>query len=98
MKVLINLMTILVMFSCSVSALAAKGGVKGPDAEAYKHANENASFKRSGDWGKEIDNKDLKKIDKAIKKENKQRDIKDNKYGEKKEIKKAVKKAKKAMK
>ena len=98
MKVLINLITILGMLSCSVSSLAAKGGVKGPDAAAYKHANENASFKRGGDWGKEIDNKDLNKIDKAIKKENKQRDKKDAKYGETKDINKAVKKAKKAIK
>ena len=79
MKLLISLMALLGVLFCSVSALAAKGGGKGPDAAAYEHANENASFKRSSDWGKEIDSKDLKKVDKGIKKESKHRDKKNNK-------------------
>ena len=97
MKLLISLIAILGVLSSPVTALAAKGGVKGPDSHAYDNANDNASFKRKGkDWDNDlnIDDKDLKKLDKKLDKE--------DKFGDKdideKNLKKATKKTKKHVK
>lgn len=115
MKLLISLIAMLGVLSSPVTALAAKGGVKGPDSHAYDNANENASFKRKGktwDNDLDIDDKDLKKLEKKVDKENKQsgknkdknkdKDDLEDKSGDtdidEKDLKKAAKKAKKHVK
>ncbi|NQT23227.1 MAG: hypothetical protein HQ579_07335 [Candidatus Omnitrophica bacterium] len=47
-RIAIIIVTLALMLS-SVPAFAAEGGTKSPSKKAYKHANEKAAFKRSGD-------------------------------------------------
>ncbi len=68
MKTLFNLLPILALMMTPQSALAAKGGEKGPADAAYEHASDKASFKRDDDW------KEDKKKEKEERKENKNRD------------------------
>ena len=48
MKTFIAMLVIVCFALAPMTSLAAQGGKKGPDDNAYKHANENAKFKRDG--------------------------------------------------
>lgn len=48
MRTFIAMLVIVCFVVAPMTALAAQGGKKGPDANAYKHANDNAKFKRDG--------------------------------------------------
>lgn len=48
MRTFITMLVIVCFAVAPLSSFAAKGGKKGPDANAYKHANDNAKFKRDG--------------------------------------------------
>lgn len=48
MKTFIAMLVIVCFAAAPMTSLAAKGGKKGPDDNAYKHANDNAKFKRDG--------------------------------------------------
>jgi hypothetical protein len=114
MKLLISLIAMLGVLACPATVLAAKGGKKGPDDHAFDNANENASFKRGKkDWDnkldiddRDIDDKDLKKLDKKLDKENKHhgknkddlKDALDDADIDEKDLNKAAKKAKKYVK
>lgn len=80
MKSLFSSVAILTLLAAPASALAAKGGIKGPDEHAYEHANDNASFKRGADWkdergrGRDDSVISLDKDDKKHGRKNKNRD------------------------
>jgi Ni/Co efflux regulator RcnB len=48
MKTFIAMLVIACFAAAPMTSFAAQGGNKGPDANAYKHANDNAKFKRDG--------------------------------------------------
>ena len=48
MKTFIAILVIVCFAAAPMTLLAAQGGKKGPDENAYKHANDNAKFKRDG--------------------------------------------------
>ena len=48
MKTFIAILVIVCFAAAPMTLLAAQGGKKGPDANAYKKANDNAKFKRDG--------------------------------------------------
>ncbi len=83
-----------IIFICTASAYAAKGGIKAPALEAYGNANNNANFKHGNGNQLKNGNIDLKKLDKELNKEHKL-DNKDTQLEKSinKELKKAVKKA-----
>jgi len=51
MKTFIAMLVIVCFAGAPMTSLAAKGGKKGPDDNAYKHANDNAKFKRDAKAG-----------------------------------------------
>lgn len=51
MKTFIAMLVIVCFAVAPMTSLAAKGGQKGPDDNAYKHANDNAKFKRDAQAG-----------------------------------------------
>ena len=51
MKTFIAMLVIVCFAVAPVTSLAAKGGQKGPDDSAYKHADDNAKFKRDAQAG-----------------------------------------------
>jgi len=51
MKTFIAMLVIVCFAVAPMTSLAAKGGKKGPDDNAYKHANDNAKFKRDAKAG-----------------------------------------------
>ena len=48
MKTFIAMLVIVCFAAAPMTLPAAQGGKKGPDDNAYKHANDNAKFKRDG--------------------------------------------------
>lgn len=48
MRTFIAMLVIICFVAAPLSSFAAKGGKKGPDDNAYEHANDNAKFKRDG--------------------------------------------------
>ena len=52
MKTFIAMLVIVCFAAAPMTSFAAKGGQKGPDDNAYKHANDNAKFKRDAKAGK----------------------------------------------
>lgn len=51
MKTFIAMLVIVCFAAAPMTSLAAKGGQKGPDDNAYKHADDNAKFKRDAQAG-----------------------------------------------
>jgi Ni/Co efflux regulator RcnB len=51
MKTFIAMLVIVCFTAAPMTSFAAKGGQKGPDDNAYKHANDNAKFKRDAQAG-----------------------------------------------
>jgi len=51
MKTFIAMLVIVCFAVAPMTSFAAKGGQKGPDDNAYKHANDNAKFKRDAQAG-----------------------------------------------
>jgi len=51
MKTFITMLAIVCFAVAPMTSFAAKGGQKGPDDNAYKHANDNAKFKRDAQTG-----------------------------------------------
>jgi hypothetical protein len=51
MKTFIAILIIVCFAVAPMASLAAQGGQKGPDDNAYKHANDNAKFKRDAKLG-----------------------------------------------
>jgi hypothetical protein len=60
MKSFIAMLVIVCFAVAPMTALAAQGGKKGPDAKAYEKADDNAKFKRDGQ-GDETGDKDIDK-------------------------------------
>lgn len=72
MKSVIGVLALLGILAFPSQLLAGKNDDKGPNENAYEHANENARFKRGDDWKQDKELK-LDKTDKAEDKETRHR-------------------------
>jgi len=100
MKTFIAMLVIVCFAVAPMTSFAAKGGQKGPDDNAYKHANDNAKFKRDAQAGEagdeageiieEIEDAGDKDMDKDMDKDQ----GKDEENGKKKQKQKKKKKQK----
>jgi Ni/Co efflux regulator RcnB len=96
MKTFIAMLVIVCFAAAPMTSFAAKGGQKGPDDNAYKHANDNAKFKRDAKAGKAGDEigEIIEEIEDAGDKDMDKDQGKDEENGKKKQKQKKKKKQK----
>ena len=95
MKTFIAMLVIVCFAVAPMTSFAAKGGQKGPDDNAYKHANDNAKFKRDAKAGEADETGEIiEEIEDAGDKDMDKDQGKDEENGKKKQKQKKKKKQK----